>query len=108
MLLRDPYEVPDEIGDGRPLLVVMSNESTVVPSDLREPPPDVAEMFEFKGNDRKIREFKNNLVFVAAEARLPTTLLSPPRQPTSQSLGRLRAGSATFCNPNSPDYLVSY
>jgi len=36
-----PYEVPDEVGDGRPLLVVMSHESTAVPSDLRQPPPDI-------------------------------------------------------------------
>jgi hypothetical protein len=64
-----PYEVPDEIGDGRPLLVVMSHESTSVPPDLRQPPPDIAEIFEYKGTDRKIRELKNNLVFVAADER---------------------------------------
>ena len=64
-----PYEVPDEVGDGRPLLVVMSHESTAVPSDLRQPPPDIAEIFEYKGTDRKIRELKNNLVFVAADER---------------------------------------
>jgi hypothetical protein len=64
-----PYEVPDEIGDGRPLLVVMGYESTAVPSDLRQPPPDIAEIFEYKGTDRKIRELKNNLVFVAADER---------------------------------------
>ena len=64
-----PYEVPDEVGDGRPLLVVMSHESTAVPSDLRQPPPDIAEIFEYKGTERKIRELKNNLVFVAADER---------------------------------------
>jgi hypothetical protein len=64
-----PYEVPDEVGDGRPLLVVMSHESTAVPSDLRQPPPDIAEIFEYKGTDRKIRELKNNLVYVAADER---------------------------------------
>jgi hypothetical protein len=64
-----PYEVPDEVGDGRPLLVVMNHESTAVPSDLRQPPPDVAEIFEYKGTERKSRELKNNLVFVAADER---------------------------------------
>jgi hypothetical protein len=64
-----PYEVPDEVGDGRPLLVVMNYESTAVPSDLRQPPPDIAEIFEFKGTERKQRELKNNLVFVAADER---------------------------------------
>jgi hypothetical protein len=46
-----PYEVPDEVGDGRP--IVMNHESTAVPSDLRQPPPDIAEVFEYKGTDRK-------------------------------------------------------
>src|ERR1019366_1912366 len=63
------YEVPDEIGDGRPLLVVMNHESTAVPSDLRQTPPDIAEIFEYKGNERKNRDLKNNLVFVAADER---------------------------------------
>jgi hypothetical protein len=44
-----PYEVPDEVGDSRPLLVVMNHESTAVPADLRQPPPDIAEIFEYKG-----------------------------------------------------------
>src|SRR5206468_5781988 len=64
-----PYEVPDEVGDSRPFLVVINPESTTIPADLRFPPPDIAEMFEYKGTDRKIRELKNNLVFVAADER---------------------------------------
>src|SRR5258708_13565633 len=64
-----PYEVPDEVGDGRPLLAVINHESTAVAADLRSPPPDIAEIFEYKGTDRKIRELKNNLVFVAADER---------------------------------------
>ncbi len=64
-----PYEVPDEVGDFRPLLVVMNHESTAVPSDLREPPPDVAEIFQYKGADRRTRDLQNNVVFVAADLR---------------------------------------
>lgn len=64
-----PYEVPDDVGDGRPMLVVMNHESTAVPADLRSPPPDIADIFEYKGTDQKIRELKNNLVFVAADDR---------------------------------------
>src|ERR1035437_396095 len=64
-----PYEVPDEVSDSRPLLVVMNHESTAVPADLRQPPSDIAEIFEYEGTDRKIRELKNNLVFVAADER---------------------------------------
>lgn len=65
-----PYEVPDEVGDGRPLLVVMDYESTAVPSNLQGPPPDIAEIFSNKGNEGKPRELKNNLVFVAADERI--------------------------------------
>jgi hypothetical protein len=65
-----PYEVPDEIGDERPLLVVMNWESTAVPADLRQPPTEVEEMFQYRGSELKLRELKNNLVFVAADQRL--------------------------------------
>lgn len=65
-----PYEVPDEIGDTRPLLVFMNYESTSVPSNVQGPPPDVADIFSHRGNEGKPRELKNNLVFVAADERL--------------------------------------
>jgi hypothetical protein len=61
--------VPDEVGDGRSLLVVLNHDSTTVPADFRFPPPGIAEIFEYKGNDRKIHELRNNLVFVAADER---------------------------------------
>ncbi|HLH03938.1 MAG TPA: DUF499 domain-containing protein [Bryobacteraceae bacterium] len=64
-----PYDVPDEIGDGRPLLVVMNYESTAVPANAQDPPPDVVDMFTHRGNEGKPRELKNNLVFVAADER---------------------------------------
>lgn len=65
-----PYEVPDEVGDARPLLVVMSYESTTVPANLQAPPPDIADIFAHRGNEGKPRELKNNLVLVAADERL--------------------------------------
>jgi hypothetical protein len=84
-----PYEVPDEVGDGRPLLVVMNHESTAVPPDIRFPPPDIAEIFEYKGTERKIRELKNNLVFVAADERTIPNMLDLVRR--RLALGRLQA-----------------
>jgi hypothetical protein len=45
-----PYEVPDEVGDGRPS--ARGDEPRIDCSyhaDLREPPPDIAEIFEYKG-----------------------------------------------------------
>ena len=67
-----PYEVPDDLADDRPLLVVLNHEAVSVPSDLRRPPAEVEDIFQYKGADRNLRELKNNLVFVvAAEAALP-------------------------------------
>jgi hypothetical protein len=60
------YEVPDDLADPRPLLVVLNNETTAVPSDLRQPPPEIQDLFQYKGAERNLRELKNNLVFVAA------------------------------------------
>ncbi len=76
------YEVPDEIGDSRPVLVVMSYESTAVPANLQSPPPDVADIFSHRGNEGKPRELKNNLVFVAPDERL----ISDMRENVKRSL----------------------
>jgi hypothetical protein len=64
-----PYDVSDEVGDERPLLVVLNYETASVPPDLRQPPPAVEELFQFKGAEQKLRDLKNNLVFVAADER---------------------------------------
>lgn len=94
-----PYEVPDEIGDGRPLLVVINHETTTVPADLRCPPPDIAEIFEYKGTDRKIRELKNNLVFVAADERTV---------PNMQELVRRRLALGLLQKPEYQRELADY
>src|SRR5258708_6350639 len=52
----------------------MTRQAAFAPADLRFPPPDIAEIFEYKGTDRKIRELKNNLVFVAADERTVPTM----------------------------------
>ncbi len=61
-----PWEVPDDLADPRPLLVILNYESTAIPSDLRQPPAELEDIFQFKGAERNHRELKNNLVFVAA------------------------------------------
>ena len=63
------YEVPDEVGDGRPLLVVMNYETVSVPVDLRQPPPEVDSIFQYRNAEGKLRELRNNLVFVVADQR---------------------------------------
>ncbi|GIU78629.1 MAG: hypothetical protein KatS3mg005_1867 [Bryobacteraceae bacterium] len=61
-----PWEVPDDLADPRPLLVVLNYESTAIPANLLQPPSEIEEIFQYKGSDRNHRELKNNLVFVAA------------------------------------------
>jgi hypothetical protein len=61
-----PWEVPDDLADPRPLLVVLNYEATAIPTDMRQPPAEIADIFQFKGAERNHRELKNNLVFVAA------------------------------------------
>ena len=65
-----PYEVPDEIGDGRPYLAVMSYESITVSGDPTKPPAEVEAIFQYRNADGKLRELRNNLIFVVADARL--------------------------------------
>ncbi|MEI7635126.1 MAG: DUF499 domain-containing protein, partial [bacterium] len=63
------YEVPDEIGDGRPLLVLMNYEALSMTGEPREAPAEIANIFQYKGTEQKYRELRNNLVFLVADAR---------------------------------------
>src|SRR3546814_12681485 len=66
-----PWDVPDEIGDGRPLLVVMAQDACTVGAIVETVPDLVARIYERKGSDgASLRLLRNNLVFVvAAEAK---------------------------------------
>ena len=64
-----PYQVPDEIGDGRPLLVLMAYEAVAVAPDSKGVPPDVVQVFRHKGTSLNLREYPNNLVFAVADER---------------------------------------
>jgi hypothetical protein len=63
------YDVPDDSGDHRPLLVVMNYETVAVSPDLTAPPPAIDHIFQYRNDEGKLRELKNNLVFVAADQR---------------------------------------
>jgi hypothetical protein len=65
------YEVPDEIGDGRPLLVLIGYDAFAVPGVADTVPHLVERIFKHKGTDEKsVRINRNALVFlVADEAR---------------------------------------
>jgi hypothetical protein len=63
------YDVPDDTGDQRPLLVVMNYETLTIHGELTAPPPAIDHIFQFRNDEGKLRELKNNLVFVAADHR---------------------------------------
>jgi hypothetical protein len=66
-----PYDVPDDVGDGRPLLVLMSYDALTVGGSVDALPELIGKIFDRKGAaGTDFRSFRNNLVFlVADEAR---------------------------------------
>lgn len=64
------FDVPDDVGDGRPRLVVVKHETLDVSSQLDEVPEFVGRMYTRKGSEEdKIRLLRNNLVFLLADER---------------------------------------
>ena len=63
------YEVDDVVGDGRPNLVLLHHDAFAINSDPNGLPSLVEEIFKYKGTDQRLREFRNNLVFVVADER---------------------------------------
>lgn len=63
-----PWDVPDDVSDGKPRLVLLSYDALEIGADLREIPDLVGRMFERKGADGNgLRSLRNNLVFVVAD-----------------------------------------
>lgn len=63
------YEVDDGVGDGRPLLVVLHHDAHTITADPDGLPAPVEEIFQHKGQDQRLRDFRNNVVFVMADER---------------------------------------
>lgn len=62
------YELPDEIGDGRPLLSLMSYDGVTVGGSVDAVPELIAKIFDRKGTaGTDFRSFRNNLVFLVAD-----------------------------------------
>jgi hypothetical protein len=63
-----PWDVPDEIGDGRPLLVVLSYEGCTVGASVDAVPDLIAHIYERKGAEGgSLRQLRNNLLFIVAD-----------------------------------------
>ena len=63
-----PFDVPDEVGDGRPKLVVTSYDAVSVGQTVDESPDLIERIFSRKGAESAaLRALRNHVVFVAAE-----------------------------------------
>lgn len=63
-----PYEVPDEVGDGRPKLALISYDAVSVGGTVDEVPELIGRIFERKGVDAAgYRALRNHLAFVVAD-----------------------------------------
>ena len=62
-----PFDVPDEVGDGRPKLVVLGYEGVTVGGSVDAVPELIARIHARKGSEgAALRAFRNNVVFAAA------------------------------------------
>lgn len=63
-----PHFVVDDAGDGKPYLIVFSTGQLKVESDQAALPDLIEKIFKYKGHDQSIRQYQNNLVFLAAQS----------------------------------------
>ena len=70
-----PFDVPDEVGDGRPKLVVFAYDGVTIGGTVDEIPPLVERVHTRTGADgAALRKLRNHLVFVAADDDGKTTM----------------------------------
>ncbi len=63
-----PFDVPDEVGDGRPKLVVFAYDGVTIGGTVDEAPPLVEHVYSRTGADgAALRKLRNHLVFVTAD-----------------------------------------
>ena len=61
------YDVPDDIGDGRPNLVLISYDAETVRNEAVKVPQLVENIYRNQGNQGRFRQLANNLVFLVAD-----------------------------------------
>ena len=63
-----PFDVPDEVGDGRPKLIVLAYDSVTIGSSVENVPELIGRIYTRKGSEGSaLRALRNNMVFVAAD-----------------------------------------
>ena len=63
-----PFDVPDEIADGRPKLTVLAYDGVTIGSSVEDVPELIERIYTRKGSEGSaLRALRNNLVFVVAD-----------------------------------------
>ena len=63
-----PFDVPDEVGDGRPRLIVVAYDGVAIGASVHSVPELVERIHTRRGSDgAQLRALRNNLVFVVAD-----------------------------------------
>ena len=63
-----PFDVPDEVGDGRPKLVVLAYDAVTVGGAIESIPELIERIYSRKGSEGSaLRALRNNLVFAVAD-----------------------------------------
>ncbi|MDQ0566859.1 DUF499 domain-containing protein [Erythrobacter citreus] len=64
------FDVPDDVGDGKPRLVLVHHQALDIGNNVEEVPDLIAAIYQRKGQDGVgLRQLRNNLVFLAADER---------------------------------------
>ena len=63
-----PFDVPDEVGDGRPKLIVLSYDGLTIGSSVENVPELIERIYTRKGSEGSaLRRLRNHVVFVVAD-----------------------------------------
>ena len=63
-----PFDVPDEVGDGRPKLIVLSYDGLTIGSSVENVPDLIERIYTRKGSEGSaLRRLRNHVVFVVAD-----------------------------------------
>jgi hypothetical protein len=65
-----PYDVPNDAGDGRPFLVLLSYDAETVKAEGLRIPSLVEKIFRHHGTQQAFRQLQNHLVFLVADHAL--------------------------------------
>jgi hypothetical protein len=65
-----PFDVPDDVGDGKPRLALIHHQALEIDSAIDEVPELISTIYQRKGQDGTgLRQLRNNLVFLVADKR---------------------------------------